>query len=239
MLMCLARSGGENFAFNNLLEFLNLKETVHLLILLRKGDPSFVPTPAVLQELVDLSLHQRQQEDSDMHPSITFRPMETMPTLSYGVNSTEGVDKKLTIRTLRCLYDLARHIECEYQQPSINVEVRDGKLCMISSPVDIWQATIGFPCSPCSNDECNQIVLWDCSLCKNVCTDCMACATVCFECEERVCNGCFLAQGDLTLCKVSIDVVYLRFSVSPFLPLSNSLHYPMIPLDNSIHLIPL
>ena len=224
MLMSLARSGGENFAFNNLLEFLNLKEIVRLLVLLRKCEPSFVPTPAVLQELVDLSLRQRQQEDSDMHPSITFRPTETMPTLSYG--STAGVEKKLTMRTLRCLYYLVRHIECEYQQQSINIEVRDGKLCMISGPVGIWQAKIGFPCSPCSNDECNQIVLWDCSMCKNVCTDCMACATVCEVCEERVCNGCFLTDDDddLTVCKVSNGINWCR---PAFLLFLLSLHSPI------------
>ena len=219
--MALARSGGDHFAFNNLLEFLNLQEIVQLLFLLRRCEPSFVPVPSLLQELIELSLRHRQQDESDIHPNLTFCPSETMPSLSFckDVEGVKIVDKKLTIRTLRCLYDFVRHIENEYQ-PSLNIEVRDGKICMIASRSDVmtsdvettaagWQATIGFPCSQCSNDECNQVVLWDCPLCKNVCTDCMACVTVCNECEERVCNGCSLTHDELTVCKVlSLAVVH-------------------------------
>ena len=109
---------------------------------------------------------------------ITFRRNLIMPTLSFGRTSysTGNIipEKMLTLRTLRSVYSFVNRVPPECV-PGPNV-VLNGNLSVFRSPASAggWSVEVGFPACSCQANECNQIVLWDCSICKNLSTKCIS-----------------------------------------------------------------
>ena len=189
LLIPLARDGAEHFAWNNILEYLTLKDVVSVLAIF--SQPSFVPTRALLEDTIRRALR---------GTIITFRPNVTMASLSFGmINSTTGdivSEITLTSGMLQSINTLVKShcahecVPTPYVSPtqaaaltpavaaasSVSI-VMNGNMCVFrrhasAADRDRRSVQIAFPACSCQANECNRIVLWDCSVCKNPCTEC-------------------------------------------------------------------
>ena len=149
LLIPLARDGAEHFAWNNILEYLTLKDVVSVLAIF--SQPSFVPTRALLEDTIRRALWLPEiilAGSTMMFPGksrgtiITFRPNITMATLSFGmINSTTGdivSEKALTSDILRSIYMLVKnHVarECIPTQHVSPTQAAAALLAALARPV--------------------------------------------------------------------------------------------------------
>jgi hypothetical protein len=184
-------SGVQNFAFNVILESLKLQDIVKILTVVHRSGLKFVPSPALLSEIVHKAL-----------PSTA----SGIPFYSTAMIISEN--KSLTLQTIPKLYDFIKEsVTSEFEQ-HIGITVSDNKLerypsCTFVNALEEDRAEglrfkIIFASSQCSDEECNKIVLWRCQKCKNPNSECSDHVRTCEHCDGKMCEGCLL---DESVCK--------------------------------------
>jgi hypothetical protein len=198
-------SEAQNFSFNLILEFLDLTEVVKLLTIVHVSQQKFVPSSTLLSEILRKALRSSLS-------GIPFysRDREKRPTLLM-----TSKDKTLSLNTICQLFNLIKKTirnECELGFCIAKFEfffqciTTRNDLCIIwnhemreegKDEEDLHFKMI-FASSQCSDRECNQIVLWHCSICENPCSECLDHVTICELCLENACTDCLVNDN---LCK--------------------------------------
>jgi hypothetical protein len=193
----------QSFAISIILEFLELNEILRILIIVNKRRLKFVPSPGLLDEILQQAIRfssaaERQEGEYHTFPSST-QDRETKPTLLI-----ISEDKTLTLHTMRNLYDFIKmsiKSECEPCCWINSITVID-KTCTFwnyGNHVERLSFKVIFSSSAqCSDQNCNGIVLWHCDVCKNPCSECLAHVTLCEICDKGTCKDCIVAED---LCK--------------------------------------
>ena len=200
-LLMLASDGSPHFAWNNIFEYLTLNDVVSASTVFSQSSfvPTKAHLEETLRRALRLPLI--AQRLSRRETIIPFHPNVTMPTLFFGRTNSPTDDIvpeiALTSDTLRSIYMLVKdHVarDClptpfvsslptEVLAPVAAVQgaassiVLNGDKCTFrrhTTAADRGRQSVqvAFPACSCHTNECNRIVLWDCSVCKNPCTDC-------------------------------------------------------------------
>ena len=196
LLHAAARSGSQNFVWNNILEFLTLPDVVKVLTILRKYKPSFMASSKLLSEVIHLSMLRRK---------IKVRAGDGQ--VSFSTSSGTGdvmMDTKLTKDSLKRLYKFAKlgiKSEC---QPSKTAQIHDN-LCTFSHRTkkdrntERWMK-IELPVNQCSEDGCDRIVLWNCRTCNSLSSECREHVHTCDWCDRTICADCSVDECLCTDC---------------------------------------
>jgi hypothetical protein len=191
---------GHIFGLDLILQFLNLLEIRKILIMFNRSRPKFVPTPTLLREILKKALLSCSRGILVEQPHSQARVI--MPTLLL-----TNEEKTLTLQTMRRLYGFIRNsITSECQLCSL-ITVKD-KVCTFTNNAGEDRELsfkVLLASSQCSDTDCNQIVLWDCCVCKKPCSECLLQVTTCDTCEGKACTDCFQTDGACKNCHFNCD----------------------------------
>jgi hypothetical protein len=187
-------SGAQDFAFSVILEFLKLQDIVKILTIVHRSGLKFVPSPALLSEIVLKALLRHLPSVTSLGYQIKFEHLPSAMIISE--------KKTLTLQTIPKLYDFIKgSVMSEFEQ-HIGITVNDST-CVFMNAVEEDRAEglrfkVIFECSQCSDEECNMIVLWHCSICEYPNSECSEHVTTCEYCEGEICKDCLLYED---ICK--------------------------------------
>jgi hypothetical protein len=177
-----------NFAVNVMLGYLNLIDIVKILTILRRNRLKFVPSATFLIEILQKSILNSIYFSNNSHDR------EIDPTLSM-----IGEDKTLTLQMLPMLhYYIKRSTQMEHE-PCKTITFSK-RICTIWNHEEEKGLSfkLNFPSLQCSDQDCNQIVLWYCDVCESLCSECLRHSKTCEYCDEEACKDCFLTPN---MCK--------------------------------------
>lgn len=184
-------SGAHNFAFNIILKFLKLQDIMKILTIVHRSGLNFVPSPALLNEIVQKAL---------------LSSSSGIPFCSIAMIISEN--KTLTLQKIPKLYDFIKESVTSEFEEDIGITVTNNPLekyqsCTFVNAEEVDRAEglrfkVIFASSQCSDEECNKIVLWHCSICKNPNSECSEHVATCEYCDGKMCEDCLL---DEDMCK--------------------------------------
>lgn len=201
-------SGSQNFSFNLILEFLELADVVEILTIVHSSRIAFVPSSMILSNILQKSL---LSSSSDIpFYSITREMRPTLMMISK--------DKTLTLITMFKVYKFIKETVTNEFKPNVEITVNN-RICT-------WNYTkedkvglnfkINFASAQCSDGDCNQIVLWHCSVCISPCSECLSHVRMCEICGENACTSCLLTDELNVYCRdcgyrcVGCDEVFIE-----------------------------
>lgn len=183
----------QNFALNLILEFLKLTDIVKILTIAHTSRVKIIPSALLLSEILQKAIL--------LDIPFLFTSREALlPTLQM-----MSEDKTLTLQSIRKLCTTIKGSITSEMKPSNSITFND-RLCTFwnhageEDRIEALNFKISFASSQCSDQECNQIVLWHCCVCENPCSECSYHVTMCLTCDEGACTSCLLTDSIRNFC---------------------------------------
>ena len=180
------------------------RTVVAALTVLRNAKPRFIPTKALLSNVIcSASADRRKLFSSDNSPELSISKREA-DTMTY---TLEGSSLEIGCTFLRKLYDIVRdaipieHTPSMIHRPSIDEHAcvtflhhaKDRRTLVVYEENGL-KVSLSLTSNKCKFESCKKVVMWAC--CQrnsdHVCSECTFHAACCSECEGLVCReNCF------------------------------------------------